>query len=101
MYWLPRYLVQSLRTKPGVGRTQSQKPWLETLEARALLSASPATMPNGGAASAAISLHSTAIVACAMSSQGIIPHDLSLNSIHGGHAKAGTIHMTMRHVVAK
>jgi hypothetical protein len=101
MNWLPRYLAQSLRTKPAVGRPQSQKPWLETLEERALLSASPATLPNGGAPAAAISLHSTAIVAGAMSSHGAIPHDPSLNSIHGGHAKGGTIHMTMRHVVAK
>jgi hypothetical protein len=102
MNCLPRNLAMSLRTKPAVGRTRSQKPSLESLEERALLSANPATLPLGGAPYAAVSSRSTAIIAGADLGQRTSIPVLSLNSIHGGHVKGVTVHfMQVRHAVAK
>jgi hypothetical protein len=100
MNLIHRILPASLRTLPAAGRPRSHKPKLESLEDRALLSASPATV-TCNAPSAAVSSRSPAIVAGTDLSQGTIIPVLSLNSIHGGHAHGGTVHVRdVRHAVA-
>jgi hypothetical protein len=101
MNLLPHILDSLRRTSCAAGRTRKQKPRLEDLEGRALLSASPATLSYGGGPPAVVSSHSTAIVAVADSSQGAVIPVLSLNSIHGGHAHGGIVHIKqVRHALA-
>ena len=101
MSLLPRFLSASRRTAHTVDRSRSQKPRLESLEERALLSANPATLHYRGELSAAVSSHSTVMISGADSSHVATSDLLSLNAINGGHARGGMIQMSIRHVVAK
>jgi hypothetical protein len=100
MNWLPRILATSHRTESAVGRTRSQKPRLESLEERALLSANPATLHSGGVPAGAVSSQSSAIISGADASHGTMSDHGSSIAVHGGYAREGMILIPIRHVVA-
>jgi hypothetical protein len=91
MNWLHRILATSCRPEPSAGQVRSQKPRLEFLEERALLSANPAILPHFGRPSVAVTLHPSAIVAGTDSSHVTNSHLLTM----------GHISMAVRHAIAK
>ena len=94
MHILDRGLAKSIRTVPRTGRSLRQRPRLEALEGRALLSAIQIPVHSGVPPSVTVSAQSPAIVAGS--------HSTHLNVVYSGHVHNGTIHiLEVRHAVAK
>jgi hypothetical protein len=100
MNWLPRILATPHRTESAAGQTRSQKPRLESLEERALLSANPATLHSGGLPAATVSSQSSAIISGADAIHGTMSAHGSSNAVHGVYSRAGMMLIPVRHVVA-
>ncbi len=101
MNWLPHTLSMSSRAMSTAGRPRTRKPSLESLEQRALLSASPSTLYSHAYPSAAASPRSPVIVSVARLSHAALPHLISLDAAHGRHTPLVMIHSDFRHAVAK